>query len=106
LFVAFNVVVGLFLKLLCDTYINNVMFTLCLQCLCLQCFDTIGWVAGRASGQQKTWVVGCWCGYLSGARCRYAYGPDDATAIHSVLLQLIHIGFTFLVYVSGTDSPR
>ena len=25
----------------------------------------------------KNWVVGCWCGYLSGARCRLAYGPAD-----------------------------
>ena len=24
--------------------------------------------------------MGCWCGYLSGARCRlFAYGPADAT---------------------------
>ena len=23
---------------------------LCLQCLCLQCFDAVGWAAGRASG--------------------------------------------------------
>ena len=27
-------------------------------------------------------VVGCWCGCLSGARCRVAYGPADATAAH------------------------
>jgi len=26
--------------------------------------------------------VGCWHGYLSGARCRLAYGPADATATH------------------------
>jgi len=26
--------------------------------------------------------VECWCGYLSGARCRLAYGPADATATH------------------------
>ena len=32
-------------------------------------------------------VVGCWCGYLSGARCRLAYGPADATATHCLLLQ-------------------
>jgi len=25
-------------------------------------------------------VVGCWHGYLSGVRCRFAYGPADATA--------------------------
>jgi len=30
----------------------------------------------------KNWVMRCWCGYLSGARCRlFAYGPPDATAI-------------------------
>ena len=34
-----------------------------------------------------TWVVGCWHGYLSGARCRIAYGPAEATATHRLLLQ-------------------
>ena len=24
----------------------------------------------------------CWCGYLSGARCRLAHGPADAIATH------------------------
>ena len=28
----------------------NLLSTYC----CLQCFDTVGWAAGRASGQQKT----------------------------------------------------
>ena len=29
----------------------------------------------------KNWVMRHWCGYLSGARCRFfAYGPADATA--------------------------
>jgi len=32
----------------------------------------------------KNWVVGYWHGYLSGARCRLAYGPADATATHSL----------------------
>ena len=35
----------------------------------------------------KNWVVGCWHGYLSGVRCRLAYGPADATATHCLLLQ-------------------
>ena len=35
----------------------------------------------------KNWVVRCWRGYLSGARCRLAYGPADATATHCLLLQ-------------------
>ena len=27
-------------------------------------------------------MMRCWCGYLSGVRCRlFAYGPADATAI-------------------------
>ena len=43
----------------------------------------------------KNRVVGCWCGYLSGARCGLAYGPADATATHC--LSKIQIGFTFLV---------
>jgi len=30
-------------------------------------------------------VVGYWHGCLSGARCRLAYGPADATATHCLL---------------------
>jgi len=32
-------------------------------------------------------IGGCWCGYLSGVRCRFAYGPADATVTHYLLLQ-------------------
>jgi len=44
-------------------------------------------------------VVGCWHGYQTGARCRFAYDPADPTATHCLLLQEIQIGFgcTFLV---------
>ena len=47
----------------------------------------------------KNWVVGCWRGYLSGARCKFAYGLADAIAIHCLWLQEIQngIAFTFLV---------
>ena len=31
--------------------------------------------------------MGCRRGYLSAARCRFAYGPSDATATHCLLLQ-------------------
>jgi len=34
----------------------------------------------------KNRVVECWCGCLSGARCRLAYDPADATATHCLLL--------------------
>ena len=47
-------------------------------------------------------VMTCWCGYLSGARCRLlAYGPADATVLSQnpivFCLILIQTGFTFLV---------
>jgi len=35
----------------------------------------------------KNWVVGSWRCYLSGARCRLAYGLADATTTHCFLLQ-------------------
>ena len=36
---------------------------------------------------EKNGVVESWCGYLSGARCRLAYGPADATATRCLLYQ-------------------
>ena len=43
------------------------------------------WLGGRKGIRPvKNWVVGYWHGYLSGARCRLAYGPADATATHCV----------------------
>ena len=46
------------------------------------------WLGSRKGMRPvKNWVVGCWRGYLSGARCRLAYGPADATATHCLLLQ-------------------
>jgi len=46
------------------------------------------WLGGRKGIRPvKNRVVGCWHGFLSGARCRLAYGPADATATHCLLLQ-------------------
>jgi len=45
----------------------------------------VGWQEGHLAS--KNWVVGCWHGYLSGARWRFAYDPADATATHCLLLQ-------------------
>ena len=43
------------------------------------------WLGGRKGIRPvKNRVVGYWRGYLSGARCRLAYGPADATATHSL----------------------
>ena len=46
--------------------------------------------------------MGRWRGYLSGAQCRLAYGPADATATHCLLLQEHPDWF----YLSGTGSTR
>jgi len=51
-----------------------------------------GWQKGHPAC--KNWVVGCWRGYLPGARCRLAYGPADATVS---CFSKIQIGFIFLV---------
>ena len=56
-------------------------------CLIVQCVDAFGWAAGRASGLQKKLSGWYWRGYLSRERCRFAYGPADATATHCLLLQ-------------------
>jgi len=46
-----------------------------LQCLTL----LVGCQEARPACKNQ--VMGCWCGCLSGARCRlFAYGPADATA--------------------------
>ena len=46
------------------------------------------WLSDRKGVRPvKNWVVGCWHGYLSGARWRFAHGPADATATHHLLLQ-------------------
>jgi len=46
------------------------------------------WLGSRKNIRPvKNWVVGCRRGYLSGARCRLACGPADATATHCLLLQ-------------------
>jgi len=41
----------------------------------------------RSMWPVKNWVMRCWHGYLSGARCKwFVYGPADTTAIPSSLL--------------------
>jgi len=56
---------------------------------CVSAFSALTLLVGRQKGHPacKNLVVRCWCGYLSGARCRLAYGPVDATATHYLLLQ-------------------
>jgi len=44
-------------------------------------FSALTLLVGRQEEQPacKNWVMRCWCGYLSGTRCRlFEYGPADA----------------------------
>ena len=64
------------------------------------------WLGDRKGIQPvKNWVVRCWHGYLSGARCRLAYGPADAYC-HSLSLAPVksRLVFTFLV-LAHLGSP-
>ena len=45
----------------------------------------------------KNWVVRCWLGYLSGARCRLAYAQLMPLPLTVSCFSKIQIGFTFLV---------
>ena len=50
----------------------------------------------------KNWVIRCWRGYLSGARCRsFAYGPADATASQNPHHLFHHLNPDWF-YLSGT----
>jgi len=50
--------------------------------------------------------MGCWCGCLSGARCRlFAYGPADATDIPKPHHLLPHFNPDWF-YLSDTGLPR
>ena len=61
-------------------YSHFVIFSLCVY---LVVFSALTLLVGRPEEHPacKNLVMRCWCGYLSGARCRlFAYGPADATA--------------------------
>jgi len=68
----------------------------------LQCFDLPlvlrhCWLGVRKSIRPvKNWVVRCWHGYLSGARCKwFVYGPAGPNAIMSLCFISIQIYLAF-----------
>ena len=67
---------------LCSSVINrpsSILFSVCV-CMIMPSVLWRCWLGGRKGVRPvKKWVVGYWHGYLSGARCRLACGPADAT---------------------------
>jgi len=56
------------------------------------------WLGGRKGIRLvKNWVVRCWHGYLSGARCRLAYAKLMPLPLTVSCFSKIQTGFTFLV---------
>ena len=70
-------------------------------CRLLIAFSALTLLVGWQEGHPACKKLGCWRGYLSGAGCRLAYGPADATATHCLLLQYNPDWF----YLSGTGWP-
>jgi len=71
-------------------------------------FSALTLLVGRQEGHpacKKNWVVRCWCGYRSGARCRVAYGPSWCHCHSLFCFSKIQISFTFLV-PAHLGSPR
>ena len=62
-------------------------------CFFLCCaFGALTLLVGRQEEHPacRNWVMGCWCGCLSGARCRlFAYGPSDATASQNPIISCL-----------------
>jgi len=57
----------------------------------IQCLSALTLLVGCQEGHpaSKDRLMRCWCGYLSGARCRlFAYGPPDATSFRKTPLSL------------------
>ena len=66
--------------------LENISAVFCRLCCA---FSALTLLVGRQEGHPacKKQSGGVLVGYLSGARCRLAYGPADATATHCLLLQ-------------------
>ena len=73
---------GGFVALCVSTKCQSSEGTLCVPSLLWHC-----WLGVRKSiWPIKNWMMRCWCGCLSGARCRlFAYGPAGATTIPKLL---------------------
>jgi len=80
----------------------QIMFHCCIYCLLdFTVAFSVPWCCwlGDRKGIQpvKNWVVGCWRGYLSGARCRLAYAQLMPLPLTVSCFSKIQIGCTFLV---------
>jgi len=56
----------------------------------MDAYSALTLLVGQQEGHlacKKLFTEWCWYGYLSGARCRLAYGTADATAADCLLLQ-------------------
>ena len=92
------------LKDRCNTVILAISVHFAISNMLYIAFNALMLLVGRQEGHpacKKNWVLGWWHRYLSGVRCRLAYGPADASATHCLLFQYSPDCF----YLSSTGSP-
>jgi len=80
--------------------------------ICLQCFDA---VVGRQEGHPALRVVGCWCGYLSGAKCRQLYDLHINSMTYALFfisdyqfqkVFYVSLGNNFLLFFCGGPAKQ
>ena len=98
----------------CMSRLGSSHWSCCTECIAVLyslstfVFSALTLLVGRQEEHPacKNWVTRCWCGYLSGVRCRlFAYGPANATVVPKPRYLLPHLNPDWF-YLSGTGSPR
>ena len=84
---------------------NKIFYTSTVVIMALQCFDAVGWAAGRASGRKKTewWGAGVVICLERGADLHMAQMMPPPLTVSC--FSKIQIGFTFLV-PAHPGSPK
>ena len=86
---------------------KTILVSLLKAVTCLQCFDTVGWAAGRASGLYKTewWGAGVVIYLERGADLHVALLMPVPLTVSC--FSKIHVRFTFIVLAEpGNPGPR
>ena len=80
---------------------------LVIQLIFFCAFSALTLLVGQQERHPPCKKLGCWHGYLSGARCRLAYGPADSTATHchSVKSRLVLPFWYRLTWVVPDKGP-
>ena len=91
--------------------VTHLLICYILSIYTIQAFSALTLLVGRQEGHPacKNWVVGCWRGYLSGARCRLALWPSwchcHPLSLASVKSRLVLPFWYWLTWVVPDKGP-